>query len=288
MTRIKGIVAISIAIFSLVIDILLRIFHPGLTEYVYHVCEAFILVLLLIGAVPVIKDKWIGDKSDLVKAYPIIINASIVCIVSGYYVLRYDQKLLLALSVLVSSVLISTGWFTQAILQKIAHRRQHTVNTLMQSRLSETYQTRLNNLQKQVKGQMYVSEATAIAFCKLGTNGGAELNENDEELLRDSLYIANYFEYLAISIKRNDLDNELLYDCWNVILSNIERKLFYLLVHLRKKDQNIFCNFAWLCEYWHGKESLLYKYHKNSSSVTPEMLGTAYSGLKSDKTKSHK
>lgn len=279
---IRGIILLTISISLFVIDITLRCFHNTLPGNYYHWLEAACYLLFLLGLTPAIEYKWVDEDSDLQSAYPLITYVSIACLVVAYFVIRYHNELLLALSVLMSSVLISIGWFTQAVLQKIAHRRQHTVNTLMQSRMSETYQKRLDNMQNQIKGHSFISEPTAIAFAKLGYKDGAQLSEKSSDLLRDCLYIANYFEYLAISIRRKDLDSDLLFDCWSGVVSNLERKLFYLFVHLRKKDPDVFNEFEWLCEKWLGNNSLLFKYKQNTNNVTPEALGQPYCGLESE------
>lgn len=93
-----------------------------------------------------------------------------------------------------------TGWITTAWVSLHNVRRQHTVNVLLQSRLSQAYQGRLKDA---YSGYPVTPQITYMQ----------EGDWNDPmklEAIEGIKYLLNYFEFLAIGIRTGDLDERTL------------------------------------------------------------------------------
>ena len=94
----------------------------------------------------------------------------------------------------------ATGWVVTSMVNLHNARRQHTVNVLLQSRLSQAYQQRLRDV---VKAFPVTPKVTPIKA------GDWDVAENLEAI--DGVkYLLNYFEFVAVGIRTGDLDEKTL------------------------------------------------------------------------------
>lgn len=106
--------------------------------------------------------------------------------------------------VLLAAWLAVIGWITTAWTSIRNSVKQHTVNTLLQSRLSATYMERADRVNKffgayEVRHPLKTRDPDADPTQGIGGD--------DEEALR---YILNYFEYIAIGVRHGDLHEAML------------------------------------------------------------------------------
>lgn len=73
----------------------------------------------------------------------------------------------------------------------------------------------------------------------------------DEMALR---YVLNYFEFLAIGIKRGDFDEDMLNDSLRGILKKNVTMSRMWIVNARKDNENLYMHVVWLHKRWHPKE----------------------------------
>lgn len=94
----------------------------------------------------------------------------------------------------------ATGWVVTSMVNLHNARRQHTVNVLLQSRLSQAYQQRLRDV---VKTFPVTPRVTKLKM------GDWDVSENAEAI--DGVkYLLNYFEFVAVGIRTGDLDEKTL------------------------------------------------------------------------------
>ncbi|WP_235579407.1 DUF4760 domain-containing protein [Pseudorhodoferax sp. Leaf274] len=106
--------------------------------------------------------------------------------------------------VLLAAWLAVIGWITTAWTSIRNSVKQHTVNTLLQSRLSATYMERADRVNKffgAYEAHHPLRTRDPDADPTQGIAG------DDEEALR---YILNYFEYIAIGVRHGDLHEAML------------------------------------------------------------------------------
>src|SRR5690606_27227489 len=132
----------------------------------------------------------------------------------------------------VSSYILICGWWVQGVMSKLAMKRQHTVNTLLQSRLSATYQKQLSICQSILPSNEYfLSRKVVEAFAERDNQSHAsdmELTDKFKARIRSVCYVLNYYEFLAQGIRKEDFDEDLLRLCLSGHVRNLERKFYHL------------------------------------------------------------
>lgn len=93
------------------------------------------------------------------------------------------------------------GWITNAIVTVRNSVKQHTINILLQSRLSQAYMERVQK----------VNAAFFTAKGKVTKLRPDQMEENGPEApLPELRYLLNYFEFVAVGIRHGDLDEALM------------------------------------------------------------------------------
>ncbi|MGK8774949.1 DUF4760 domain-containing protein [Burkholderia cenocepacia] len=135
------------------------------------------------------------------------------------------------------------GWMVTALVSLHNSIKQHTINTLLQSRLSATYQ-----------GLVPVLDATYPTT----NEGRTEVKPgdwlSDDKGVKDSLaayrYFLNYYEFLAVGIKAGDLHAELLRQSMRgIVCVNVRAARAYI-SHLRQPEIRVYANLLELYEQW--------------------------------------
>lgn len=88
--------------------------------------------------------------------------------------------------------------------------KQHTINTLLQMRLSDAYMSRAERVTQRYfgqKGNYYLTDAECD-------------NPPPEAVISDVIYILNYLEYIASAIRGGDLDEDLVRESLRGMLCN--------------------------------------------------------------------
>ncbi len=134
------------------------------------------------------------------------------------------------------------GWSISSLVTILNSVKQHTINTLLQSRLSATYMgyaDKVNN---------HFSEfAKANGLQPEGWGGMNPIDGIDKAALR---YVMNYFEFISIGIRHGDLSGKMM----RASLASILKNTFIFsnsFISESKKDQpRAFCNLIWLFDKW--------------------------------------
>jgi hypothetical protein len=136
------------------------------------------------------------------------------------------------------------GWLIAGIINLRNSIRQHTISTLLQSRLSATYMQYADKLSKHY-GDYEARKAANPAMSEDATDNA------DILALR---YILNYFEFISIGIKRGDLDEAMLRDSLRgILLKNVQISMPWI---KREQLQNshLYENLLWLYQRWLSEE----------------------------------
>lgn len=116
------------------------------------------------------------------------------------HVVGASQKLNVSQWVVVfAAVMAVVGWMTSAIVTIRNSVKQHTINTLLQSRLSAVYMDKAGK----------VNAALALP------NGGVKKLTADQVRAADPIvgevtFFLNYFEFIAVGVRHGDLDEDLM------------------------------------------------------------------------------
>lgn len=204
------------------------------------------------------------DTSDMLPLFSVIVWGVIV---SSYLVLRYQDTYQTSLSILVTGVFVGMGWWIQSITSAADARRTHTLNIIMSSRTSTEYQTQSRNMNKAFRASAMPAE---LAEWRVEPNKDefrdTEVPQELKDAIDGSVYVLNYYEFLAQGIKFRDLDDCLLRECFSSILGGLERRNFHLIVEAQKADPRAFEGIIRLAKDWCG-ESIVEKYRANPANA---------------------
>lgn len=200
------------------------------------------------------------DTAEMLPLFSAIIWTVIV---SSYVILRYAPTYQTSLSILVTGSFVCMGWWIQAITTAANTRRTHTLNIIMASRTSSEYQEQTRNSGKVYRSSVVCAELAEWRFGPTKEEFRyTEVPEAIEKAISGTIYVLNYFEFLAQGIKYRDLDDCLLRECFSGILAGIERRGFHLIIEAQKGEPKAFEGIIRLTKDWNG-ESCVEKYRSN-------------------------
>lgn len=227
------------------------------------IVDAFIVLTGALTAVMAvhkfIKSKY-PDTKEMLPLFSVIIWAVIVC---SYVILRYAPSYQTSLSILITGAFVGMGWWIQAITTAANTRRAHTLNIIMASRTSSEYQEQTRN-----SGKIYRASVVSAELAEWRFSPNKEefryidVPEPIDKAISGTIYVLNYFEFLAQGIRYRDLDDCLLRECFSGILAGIERRGFHLIIEAQKAEPRCFEGIIRLNKEWNG-ESCVEKYRSN-------------------------
>lgn len=141
--------------------------------------------------------------------------------------------------------------------------KQHTITTLLQMRMSETYIGRVSK----VGGVYFPPGAKGIYLVR----EGAFTEPHKDDHLADLTYVLNYLEFIASAIRYGDLDEGLMRETLRGIVCNLFECGQHYIRHRRKSGENgpnplLFEHLEWLYRRWFVKD------YKRPWLIKPEHL----------------
>lgn len=280
----KDLMAVFFAGTAIVMGVI-GIVHTRDIEEIFDVIRKHLAVLSSIllffsGFIYLLYLKMVRAHPALKKQFRVVSITTLLMIAVSYYILNDSESTIITLTVLVSSYVLICGWWVQGVMSKLATKRQHTVNTLLQSRLSATYQSHLSECQSILPSNEYfLSRKVIEVFCERENQSHAStlrLTDEFKKKIRSVCYILNYFEFLAQGIKKEDFDEDLLKLCLAGHVRNLERKFYHLITVENEKDREVFEGFIWLANRWLQDDSLLYQNSSRFNLIQETTLGKQY------------
>jgi hypothetical protein len=139
----------------------------------------------------------------------------------------------------VGVLLAATGWITSAIVTIRNSVKQHTINTLLQTRLSATYQDYAAKARTCLKGHTPELPASLDKI------------KATEEGLAGVEYLLNYIEFMAVGILHGDLHEEVLKDSMRGIVTRFTAISHEYIDHCRSSNGlRTYQHLLWLRNRW--------------------------------------
>ncbi|EIU1666285.1 TPA: DUF4760 domain-containing protein [Pseudomonas aeruginosa] len=204
---------------------------------------------------------------DTKEMLPLFSGIVWTVLVSSYAVLRYQPEYQTSLSILVTGVFVGMGWWIQAITTAANSRRSHTLNIIMASRTSSEYQQ-----QTRASSKLYLNSVIPPEFAEWKFQPSKEefkharITDEVRDAINGTVYVLNYFEFLAQGLKYRDLDACLLRECFSDILAGLERRGFHLIIEAQKGSPKSFEGLLQLAKEWNG-ESIVERYRSNPDNT---------------------
>nr|WP_256099127.1 DUF4760 domain-containing protein [Variovorax sp. SG517] len=141
-----------------------------------------------------------------------------------------------------AAILATLGWCVTAWVAIKNSVKQHTINTLLQSRLSKTYMDYADAVNKHFGEHLSKAPASRPVDATQGI---------DQASLR---YILNYFEYIALGIRYGDLHEGMLQRSLFSIIGNTTSYSKHWIDAAVAKNDRTYCHLRWLMNRWFGPD----------------------------------
>ena len=134
------------------------------------------------------------------------------------------------------------GWGVSALVTISNSVKQHSINTLLQSRLSATYMCYAD-----LVNTTFNSFAKTYGYDATKWDGTDPVAEMDREALR---YVLNYMEFIAIGVRHGDLNRTMMRSSLGSILKNTVIFSRSYIESSLVNQPRAFCNLLWLFNEW--------------------------------------
>lgn len=153
---------------------------------------------------------------------------------------------------LVAAVAATSGWIVTSWINVRNSIKQHTITTLLQTRLSIEYMKNAN-----VVGGHY--RAFSLSQAAGNPDGKSPTDGLDEDALQ---YILNYFEFIALGIRAGDLHEGVLKDSLrSIIARNINMSKDWI-DSCRAQTPRLYENLGWLNKRWSPEAKQIERHNK--------------------------
>lgn len=193
-------------------------------------------------------------------------------IVSGVLLSESGKNYQTSLTVLISSIVLGTGWWIQSVVTASSARKSHTLNTIMNQRHSAHYFAKLDNVYKTFGLQSCINEEIASEYYN-GHKAGPKIKPELIQGCRDASYILNYYEFIAAGVIRKDFDEALIKECFFEPMRAFEKRTYHLIEVFRREDADeskIYDNFIAVLDRWLTEKSLTTRKKKNPNIALPD------------------
>lgn len=150
-----------------------------------------------------------------------------------------NNDTLTVLGIVIAVVTAGFGWFIQHQLTRQHNKINHSLNLILQMRVSEEFQkntTKLNYYKTQI------SPEDAAHYANIDISA-IDPSSNDAKLfstLRAHYYVLNYYEFLAFGADSGSLDDEILYQTIGGPVIRTVKKCEHLIAEARSHSNKCF------------------------------------------------
>lgn len=144
---------------------------------------------------------------------------------------------------LITLVSALTGWIITAMVTVRNSIKQHTINALLQSRLSATYMAHADIVNR----NFIAPDGSLKPLLQTELEVQSEATQAKLNSLR---YILNYIEFISIGIRYGDLHESLLKSSLRGIVLNAFRFSEAYIKHSQKANTKAYENLVWLRNRW--------------------------------------
>lgn len=158
---------------------------------------------------------------------------------------------------------VAIGWFVHAQTQKSALTKQHTVNVLNSSRVSDIYQVKLSSYIRVFSPKSPITKELVDLFDQYRGEADFEIKEKiwkknkiKLEAMYAALYLLNFYEFISVGIKEGDLDENYLYETISFIAENLFSATDNLIHYQRKMCPDAYIHLENQIHRWNARREL--------------------------------
>jgi len=178
----------------------------------------------------------------------VILGVIILAASGALWVLKFQDHLLFWIipapeitnwGILIAALVAMIGWLVTSIITTRNSIKQHTVTTLLQTRLSAEYMKHASVVNSFFDNPENMVDADFFS------------NKDVTEEVKSSLsYIFNYVEFLSAGLRTGDFDHLLLQMTMKGIFKNLYQRSQPLLTSIREKNIHAMEHFVAVSEHW--------------------------------------
>lgn len=181
----------------------------------------------------------------------VILGVIVASFLFSLWVLKFEDWLFLWFlpapqisnwGILVAALVAMLGWLVTSIITTRNSIKQHTVTTLLQTRLSAEYMKHTEVVNRLLNGDSDL----IITYNYIKSNKG--------DIANAFSYTLNYVEFLSAGLRCGDFDNLLLKMTMKGIFKNLYQRCEPFIDELRTKNSNSLEHFVAVCEFWTSEE----------------------------------
>jgi len=173
----------------------------------------------------------------------------IVSLAGGSVPASLDPRVLATLAALFFGVF---SFFYRSHEAERQSKKQHTLKMLFDTRLSSEFRQHLERRKMHFPEGEFVDPAKFMSY--LRAERDRDLSDDEARERRQSAEalrsLLNYYEFIALGIARDDLDEEMLKGTIRGIMCNLVMDCVHLIVDVREDDPRTFEHLARLYERW--------------------------------------
>ena len=145
----------------------------------------------------------------------------------------------------ITVILAMAGWIANNIQNRFIQRKQHTLDVLLNSRFSETWNSHRKVVDKYFPPGNYIDPDVV-------------LKEENNEIRESVKVIGNYYEFLAASMRLGDLDEPLLKACVRNQACQFYRRFERYVRRVRyiQNNDNVYADFSALFYRWRREDEV--------------------------------
>lgn len=161
---------------------------------------------------------------------------------------------------LMGITLATMGWIITGLIMQRISRKQHTVNILLNHTFSKDHRHFASVILKRYPENICISKSEAIELVECSKNTKTKVPWKSRKTtlpsIKETFYalrvLLNYFEFIAISIKFDDMDGRVLYDYYHgVIFTFCEKSREYIIARRKyNNDPTLYENLIDLYRAW--------------------------------------
>jgi len=182
--------------------------------------------------------------------------------------LNFGDKYQTSLGLLISSVLVGSGWWVQATVSKVAARKSHTLNILMTQRNSDIFHRKSEHVLQVFGFDKTINEIIAKSkVCPKDKDlKDKKVKKKYKKAADDFAYILNYYEFICTGINKGDFDEPLMQECLGFIIPKLEKRGYYFIKLSRElHSDDAFDNLVKVVDRWTNSNSLIIKSESGNS-----------------------
>lgn len=127
-----------------------------------------------------------------------------------------------------STLTLALGWIIHVQNTTFSNRKSHTLNVLLQTRINEIYQNKSIDWKASFNKDSVITMDQAACY---HSNEQTELSEMEIKSIDAGCYFLDFYDFIAIGIKNNDLDDDLFYESHRGIVAGLWHKTKHLREH---------------------------------------------------------